>query len=72
MKIRWIGFFIVALLSELGTSWWVWGRAPTDSLRVLYGLSFLAYMKERLIPWLIIFAVFALLANFIGKRVISK
>jgi hypothetical protein len=49
--------FIVALLTELGTSFWQWGRYPTDSVRSWYEGSFWLYEAERLIPWAIIFVI---------------
>jgi hypothetical protein len=49
--------FLLALVAEVATSWWQWVRAPTDTLRVRYGGSFLAFEIERFIPWLIILMI---------------
>lgn len=51
----------VCLLTELGTSWWTWVHAPTDSLRVVYDESFLAYERSRLVVWLVIMIVITLI-----------
>jgi hypothetical protein len=56
MKRRLAVMFVVALVAEVGTSFWVWGRYPTDSVRTWYGESFRLYEAERLTPWAIIFA----------------
>jgi len=47
----------LALCSEVCTSLWIWLRSPTDSLRVWYQGSFVAYESERLLPWFIVFAI---------------
>ena len=64
---RLLAILVIALVAEVGTSWWRWVRAPTDSLRVWYQGSFLAYEGERLVPWIIILAV-ASAAYFLLKR----
>jgi len=50
----------VTLLTELATSWWMWVRAPTDTLRVQYD-SFFAYERQRLLVWLIVMIVITLI-----------
>ena len=54
MSRRILTVFVIALVAEVGTSLGSWVRAPTDTLRVWYGLSFVSYEMERLIPWTII------------------
>lgn len=53
--------YLIALLAEVGTSWWLWRRAHnTDALRPLYGQSFINYELERLIPWLGLIVIFSI------------
>jgi hypothetical protein len=64
--------FILALFSEVISSGWTWIRAPSDTLRVGYEGSFLAYEFERLVPWSIAFVVSLLLCTVLGgKRSLS-
>jgi hypothetical protein len=51
--------YLIALLAEIGTSWWHWERASTDGLRLLYGGSFVNYEMQRLIPWLCLIVIFS-------------
>lgn len=51
----------VTLLTELAASWWMWMRAPTDTLRVRYDESFFLYERPRLLVWLIIMIVITLI-----------
>ena len=64
----WGWYFLIALVAEVFASWWAWGRAPTDSLRVLYEGDFLAYEVERLIPWLIVFALLGIIRLLIKRK----
>lgn len=57
----------LALLAELGASWWTWVRSPTDSLRALYLGSFLDYELERLVPWSVVMMA-GMLAWFVWLR----
>lgn len=54
---RLLAILVIALVAEVGTSWWRWVRAPTDTLRVWYEGSFVSYEIERLIPWVIILTI---------------
>ena len=63
-----LAIFVIALLAELGTSWWRWARAPTDSLRVWYQGSFLVYEAERLVPWIIVLTVVTAAYLVLKKR----
>lgn len=54
---RLLAILVIALVAEVGTSWWRWVRAPTDTLRVWYEGSFVTYEIERLIPWVIILSI---------------
>jgi hypothetical protein len=69
---RYFAVLAIALVAEIGTSWWRWVRAPTDTLRAWYGGSFLAYEMERLIPWLVMVAMLLILWLLIEKRSVSK
>jgi hypothetical protein len=63
----WGWYFLVALVTEVGVSFWTWGHSPTHALRDLYEGNFLAYESERFIPWLIIFALLGIV-RFLIKR----
>jgi hypothetical protein len=63
--------FLLALVAEIGTSWWRWARAPTDGLRVYWEGNFWAYAAERLVPWLIILIV-AWMLYLLVKRFLPK
>ena len=54
VKPRLLAILVIVVVAEVGTSWWRWVRAPTDTVRVWYGGSFVSYEIERLIPWVII------------------
>ena len=51
--------FAITLIAEIAASSWQWLYAPTDSLRALYGGSFVAYERQRFVAWLIAFAIVA-------------
>ena len=68
MKRGLAALFVVALIAEISTSWWIWVRAPTDTLRAWYEGSFISYELERLVPWLIIFIVVNGARFFIERR----
>ena len=68
MRQQVLALFLLALLAELATSWWRWVRAPTDSLRVWYKGSFVAYEAERLVPWIIILTVVTGVYLILKKR----
>jgi hypothetical protein len=72
MKLKCLAILAIALVAEIGTSWWRWVRAPTDTLRAWYGGSFLAYQTERLIPWVAIAATLTILWVLTMKRSVSK
>jgi hypothetical protein len=61
-------YFLVALVTELGVSYWTWGHSPTHALRDLYEGDFLAYEAERLIPWLIIFVPLGVARALIKRK----
>jgi len=42
------------LFAEIGASWWIWGRSPTDSIRVWYS-GFWTFESGRLVFWAPIF-----------------
>ena len=65
---RLLAFFILALLAELGSSWWTWVRSPTDSLRALYLGSFLDYEIERLVPWSVILIAITLIGLVLHRH----
>ena len=52
--------YLIALLAELGASWWHWRRASSDGLQLLYHHSFVNYELERLIPWLCLIVIFSM------------
>ena len=52
-------YFLIALVAELGASFWIWGHSPTHSIRDSYEGVFWAYEIDRLIAWLICFALLA-------------
>lgn len=68
---RIILFPVIALLTELATSWWKWIRAPTDTLRTYYRGNFWAYAVERLPAWIIIF-VLLYVTLLVAERIFSK
>lgn len=55
MTTRFLAFVVLLSVAELTASWWIWGRAPTDSIRVWYP-SFWAFETGRLNCWSIVFA----------------
>lgn len=63
-----LAIITVGLLSEVGTSWWIWDRAPYDTLRSRYEGSFLAYELEGLMPWAVILTILMILYVVIRKR----
>ena len=65
MKPRLIAFASLLFVAEVAASWWVWGRAPTDSLRVWYP-GFWAFEAGRLHYWIPVFG--SLLALCIVAR----
>jgi hypothetical protein len=72
MRRHYLAVLVIALIAEVGTSWWRWVRAPTDSLRVWYEGSFWAYQMGRLIPWAIILAMSMIVWFLIEKRIAPK
>jgi hypothetical protein len=63
---------VISFVAEIAASYWTWGRAPTDGLRVVYEMNFTKYASERLLPWFVIFvvlwAVFLWIARTRSKR----
>ena len=55
MAARCIAFASFLCGAEVAASWWVWGRAPTDSIRVWYS-GFWAFEAGRLHYWVPVFA----------------
>ena len=53
--------YLIALLAEIGASWWHWQRASADGLRLLYGESFSNYELQRLIPWLCLIVILSII-----------
>ncbi len=53
MAIRSLLLLLSALVAELAASWWLWARAPTDTIRVIYS-GFWSYEAERLFCWVIL------------------
>lgn len=54
MKKRILLFFLLCLLTELGTSLWIWQGQPSHGLVDVYKYSFINYEVERLLPWTVI------------------
>ena len=67
MRREWLLFLVIACASEAAASLWVWGRAPTDTLRVWYP-SFFAYFLEHSRPWAIIFSLSCLFVGFVSRK----
>jgi hypothetical protein len=55
MAARFIAFASFLCGAEVAASWWVWGRAPTDTVRVWYS-GYWAFEVGRLHYWLPVFA----------------
>lgn len=55
MVARFIAFVSLLCGAEVAASWWVWGRAPTDSIRVWYS-SFWVFEAGRMHSWVPLFA----------------
>jgi hypothetical protein len=55
MKPRMIALALVLFSAEIVASWWVWGRTPTDTIRVWYS-GFWPFEAGRLHYWLPVFA----------------
>ena len=60
MATRFIAFASFLCGAEVAASWWVWGRAPTDSIRVWYS-GFWAFEAGRLHYWAPVFASLSVL-----------
>jgi hypothetical protein len=75
VKLNLLSAFVIALVAEIGASWWLWISAPTDGLRVYWNGNFGAYAAERLVPWLIIlilaWGVYFLLKRFLSKPTVT-
>ncbi|MBX3277877.1 MAG: hypothetical protein KF868_07745 [Acidobacteria bacterium] len=54
MKRHLIAFFVIALLAELGTTWFQRQRTVTDVYPGLYYPDFKTLLLERLLIWFII------------------
>src|SRR2546426_2552291 len=52
---RVIAFLSLLCGAEVAASWWVWARAPTDSIRVWYS-GFWVFEAGRLHYWIPVFA----------------
>lgn len=57
MKRQQGAFFIIALLSELGTTWLQKGRTVTDVAPALCYPNFNTLLLDRFVIWLLIFVV---------------
>jgi cell division protein FtsX len=57
MRQYFLGFFIIALLAELVTTLFQRFRAVTDVTHGLYYSSFQSLLLERLLVWIIVFAL---------------
>jgi hypothetical protein len=57
---RVIAFLLLLFSAELAASWWIWGRAPTDSIRVWYS-GFIVFEAGRMRYWVPLFAGLAVL-----------
>ena len=57
MKRYFLTFFIIALLAELGTTWFQRLHTVTDVAPGLYYPDFRTLMLDRLVVWVISFAV---------------
>jgi hypothetical protein len=62
MRARLPIFVLLFFGAELAASWWIWGRAPTDSLRVWYS-SFWTFEAGRLHYWIPVFTSFLALGG---------
>src|SRR5258708_36655602 len=59
-KTRFVLSAFTLLAAEIFGSWWLWARAPTDSLRVSYP-DFAAFESGRFKAWAGVFASFLIL-----------
>jgi hypothetical protein len=50
MRLGLLVYIPLFFVAEIGGSWWIWGRAPSDSIRVWYP-SFWAFEAGRLSVW---------------------
>jgi hypothetical protein len=55
-------FALLFFGAELAASWWIWGRAPTDSIRVWYA-GFWSFEAGHLHYWIPVFASFLALGG---------
>lgn len=55
MSARFVAFASFLCAAEVVASWWIWGRTPTDTIRVWYS-GFWAFEAGRLHYWLPVFA----------------
>jgi hypothetical protein len=60
MPTRFVAFASFLFGAEVVASWWVWGRAPTDTIRVWYS-GFWSFEASRLHYWLPVVASLAAL-----------
>mgnify|MGYP007115112654 CR=1 FL=1 len=68
MKTRIMSTLVIALVAEIGTSGWEWGRFPTDTIRVIFNESFFLYQMSRLLPWIVLMTVMLILYHLIAVR----
>lgn len=64
MRVRLTIFVLVLFGAELAASWWIWGRAPADSLGVWYS-GFWAFEAGRLHYWILLFVLFLTLGGLV-------
>jgi hypothetical protein len=69
LKKRFIIFFLISLLAELGTTWVQGLRSTTDAAPGLYYPNFTTLLIDRLLTWLVIFAVLSVIWFLIVKGV---
>jgi len=68
--LRTLAYLLLLFSAEVAASWWIWGRAPADSLRVWYS-GFWAFEAGRLrswIPVLVLFLLMSIVAWFLLRR----
>ena len=67
MKWRLLALAITAFLAEIITSWWVWTSQAMDGAVERHYGSFSTYEAERVVPWLVIFAILFGLMFLVNK-----
>ena len=72
MKLQFLAFFAIALLSELATTLLQALRTTTDVYPGLYYPNFNALLLERLFVWFVVFSVLTGIWFFLSRRSTTK